>query len=136
LLHVAAGYRSIGIGLLVAIVVALTACGSAEQPVLEEFFGASRLRDTTALQAIATVVFEPAQQGIVRSFRILSVAPERPNRDTSSKDVTIDAAVVLPDGRAVQKNLVVTMERATGDERAGRWRITGVRDGGTTVASP
>ena len=48
-----------------------------------------------------------------------------------SKDVTVSAAVRLPDGTSADRTLIVTMRRAVlkGDpERAGKWVITGVRD--------
>ena len=48
---------------------------AAEQSILSQFFAASRLRDITALKNIATVVFEPATQGIVTSFEITKIEP-------------------------------------------------------------
>ncbi len=105
----------------------MAGCASSEQPLLEQFFAASRLRDTTALQAVATVTFEPLQQGIVRTFRVAGVTPERRSGNTGTKDVTVDARVVLPDGRAVQKIFVITMRRDNGTARAGRWMVTAVK---------
>ena len=96
----------------------LPACGQSERPILERFFGASRLRDTTALQTVATVIFEPLQQGIVRTFEITSVSPERSEGQAIAKDVTVAAPVILPDGQTVQKTLVVTLSRRTGDGSA------------------
>jgi hypothetical protein len=116
-------------------VVVLEACAGAERPLLERFFGASRLRDRTALQAISTVIFEPREQGIVRTFTITSVTPEHSRDGTATKDVTIAAPVVLPDGQTVQKTLVVTLQRASG-ERAGRWLVTGVRDAAAPEPAP
>jgi hypothetical protein len=56
----------------------LVACSSAsEQPILTQFFGASRLRDKTTLAGFAAVAFEPNTDGIVTSFDITSVSPER-----------------------------------------------------------
>ena len=105
--------------------VGLTACAAPEQPLLEQFFAASRLRDTTALQPIATVVFEPLKQGIVRIFRISTMTPERVNGGMVTKDVGVTATVVLPDGRTAEKNLIVTMQRA---ENAYGWVIVSVID--------
>jgi hypothetical protein len=106
----------------------LTGCARSEQALLEQFFGASRLRDTTALQKIATVVFEPREQGFVRTFRIIAVTPERPAGPTAvMKEVTLEAAVRLPHGPLVQKTLVITMARGR-TEAPGKWLITGVRD--------
>jgi hypothetical protein len=48
-----------------------------EESVLAQFFAASRLRDRTVLGAIATVIFEPATDGIVTGFRIAEATPER-----------------------------------------------------------
>jgi hypothetical protein len=49
------------------------------------------------------------------------------------KDITIDAAVKLPDGQTVRKNLVVTASRTVvknqkGETLTGRWIITKVRE--------
>ena len=53
-------------------------CSSApEQPILNQFFTASRLRDTTSLQNFATVTFDPSTQGTVSSFSITHVTPEQ-----------------------------------------------------------
>ena len=108
-----------------AAAVVLVACARPEQTLLERFFGASRLRDTTALQAVSTVTFEPLQQGIVRAFHIIGVTPEQLEGQTVRKDVTIDAPVILPDGQTVQKTLVVTLQHARGDHA---WMVTGFRD--------
>ena len=108
-----------------AAAVVLAACARPEQALLQQFFGASRLRDTTALQAVSTVTFEPLQQGIVRTFHITGVTPEQVSGQTVTKDVTIEAPVILPDGQTVQKTLVVTLQQARGDTR---WMVTGFRD--------
>ena len=57
---------------------ALTAaCGHpAEKALVDQFFSVSRLRDRTAAQSVATVFFDPKDQGIVRHFTIRSVAEE------------------------------------------------------------
>jgi hypothetical protein len=91
-----------------------------EQVILEQFFSASRLRDRTALQHLATVVFEPREQGIVTRFRITGVASEVDGVRTS-KNVSLGAQLRLPTGQTVEKRLAVTMQYA-----AGRWTITGV----------
>jgi hypothetical protein len=109
----------------------LAGCAAPEQPLLEQFFGASRLRDTTALQTVATVIFEPHEQGIVRTFRITGVTVERPDGPTVTKDVTVEAPVMMPDGRTVEKTLVVTLQRSKSGN-AGRWMVTAIRE----VAQP
>jgi hypothetical protein len=121
---------------LAAAVLTLAGCGRAEQPILDQFFGASRLRDTTALQQIATVIFEPLQQGIVRTFEITGVTSERTEGGRIAKDVSVDALVVLPDGRTVRKGLVVTLQRMKGDDGRGRWIVSGVRDAAESRAAP
>jgi hypothetical protein len=58
-------------------VVAAAACsGGPEQPILNQFFTASRLRDNTSLQNFSTVAFDPQTQGTVSSFTITGVTPE------------------------------------------------------------
>lgn len=99
---------------------------------MEQFFGASRLRDTTALQRISSVVFEPRQDGMVRTFAITAVTPERIQQSNAVKDVTVEAPVILPDGRAVPKTLVITLQRAV-DGTGNTWRVVAFRD---AVASP
>jgi hypothetical protein len=82
-------------------------CGTdAERTLLTQFFAASRLRDLTALGKIATVVFEPASDGIVTSFDITSVTGRG-----SSEEVLISAPVKMFDRRMVTKNFAVTIER-------------------------
>lgn len=105
----------------------LAGCAAPEQSLLDQFFGASRLRDTTALQRVSTVIFEPLQEGIVRTFRITGVTPERADGQMVTKDVTVDAPVILPDGQTRRKTLVVTLQRTSGGSSR-RWMVTGVRD--------
>ncbi len=99
----------------------LTGCGPrAEEPVLGEFFHASRLRDRTALQKLATVSFDPAVEGIITSFAITSVATAHEGGRTV-KTVAISAPVTRLTGEVEQKNLVVTIER--GEDR---WIVTAI----------
>ena len=69
--------------LLVPLVVSLPilaalACSSApEQPILNQFFTASRLRDKSSLDSFATAIFEPRTDGSVQTFTITSVSPEQ-----------------------------------------------------------
>jgi hypothetical protein len=61
---------------LIALLMTLTflSCSApAEQLLLSQFFAASRLRDLTALQHVATVVFEPGVDGVVTSFDVTRV---------------------------------------------------------------
>src|ERR1700730_6360979 len=65
-------------GLLALPAVVLTACSSpSEQPILNQFFTASRLLDNSSLDNFATVIFEPRTHGTVMSFTITSVTPEQ-----------------------------------------------------------
>jgi hypothetical protein len=58
-------------------VLTAAACsGGAEQPILNQFFTASRLRDNTSLQNFSTVAFDPQTEGSVTSFTITNVTPE------------------------------------------------------------
>jgi hypothetical protein len=112
---------------VIAIAVLTSACAGPERPLLEQFFGASRLRDTVALARVSTVIFEPLQQGIVRTFHVTAVTAERVNGTQVTKDVAVDAAVALPDGETVHKALVVTMQREGSGDRP-PWMVTGFRD--------
>jgi hypothetical protein len=65
-------------GLLALTTLGLTACSSPpEQPILNQFFTASRLLDYSSLDNFATVMFEPRTHGTVMSFTITSVTPEQ-----------------------------------------------------------
>jgi hypothetical protein len=59
-----------------ALIVDAGCSGSSEQPILNRFFTASRLRDTTSLNNMTMVLFEPGTQGTVSSFKVVSVTPE------------------------------------------------------------
>jgi hypothetical protein len=60
------------------LLLAVVGCsGGPEEPILNQYFTASRLRDNTTLAGFSTVAFEPREQGTVSSFTIQSVAPEQ-----------------------------------------------------------
>jgi hypothetical protein len=110
----------------------LASCSSpGEQPLLARFFAASRLRDLTALQGIASVVFEPNVEGVVTGFEVTHVVPVvEPNGGRESKEVSISALVRLPDGHTQQKDFVITIQRAPSDIAANHWSgwmITAIR---------
>jgi hypothetical protein len=90
----------------------------AEQLLLEQFFSASRLRDLTALQRFSTVVFEPLEQGTVTDFTITDVT-EIAAAPVTSKRVTVQAPVRLPDGRTASQRIVVVLQRRD------HWIVTG-----------
>ena len=130
--------RALAASLLAA---AFTSCAPpGEQPLLSQFFAASRLRDRTALRDIASVSFEPNVQGVVTSFEVTHVAPVvDAGGESESKAVSISAPVRLPDGRALRKNFVVTMTRrrtAGGTNRWGGWMITAIRDASGSPSTP
>jgi hypothetical protein len=107
---------------VMAVGLAMIACSvPVEQPLLQQFFSASRLRDKTALENIATVIFEPREQGTITTFEITNVAARR-DGERELKEVTIAAPVRLPSRETVRQTLIVTMEKV-----AGRWMITNVR---------
>jgi hypothetical protein len=57
---------------------AFAACsGAPEEPILQQFFRASRLNDATSLAGFATTTFQPQTQGTVSTFDIVSVSPEQ-----------------------------------------------------------
>ena len=122
--------RAVAVSLLTLMLASCSA--AAERALLTQFFAASRLRDLTALHDVATVVFEPATDGTVRSFDLLSVDVTRaPGGEAVAKELSISAPVRLPDGRTVVTTLVVTMQHGLpdSDQRWGGWMITGIKAG-------
>jgi hypothetical protein len=111
-----------------AAALAASACGvPPERSIVDQFFEQSKLRDKTALQHTATVIFEPHVNGIVEKFDITSVAPE----ENGSKNVTVRADVKQPDGRTVQKTIVLTLSRGVlkdDPDADRRWIVTGFID--------
>jgi hypothetical protein len=120
---------------------AITSCSSpGEEPLLSQFFAASRLRDRTALQDLASVSFEPNVQGVITNFDVTHVAPgAAAGGERESKDVSISAPVRLPDGQTVQKRFVVTMTRsrmAGNTNHWGGWMITAIKDASASPSTP
>jgi hypothetical protein len=108
-----------------------------EEAILGAFFHASRLRDRTALQKLATTIFDPAVDGIITGFNITGVVTgQAPGRVT--RDVSISAPVKLPGGQTLEKNLVVTLERdgSGGGGTAERWIVTAIRDAAGDLSPP
>jgi hypothetical protein len=99
------------------------ACGHpAERALVDRFFAASRLRDRTAAQSLATVFFDPKDEGLVREFAISNVTPEEESGGVVSKNVTIRASVESLDGVKAEKTIFMTMQRRVD----AAWMITGV----------
>ena len=109
-------------------IVAAVSCAKygAEQLLLEKFFQSSRLRDRTALQQIATVIFEPHEQGTVTEFKITAVVDLEPSANgAASKQVTVVAPVRLPDGRTADRRITLILQQRD------RWIVTGFTVRGT-----
>ena len=91
----------------------LPACAryGAEQLLLDQFFSASRLRDRTAIQHVATVMFEPLQHGTVSEFTILDVVElESSPAGAPAKQVTLLAPVRLPEGGTATKLIILILQ--------------------------
>ena len=126
---------------LLTLTLTLASCSAtAERTLLTQFFAASRLRDLTALHNFATIVFEPATDGIVASFDLLGITVARAADGVPvSKDVSISAPVNLPDGRTVVKTFVVTMQRGlpgSDQDRWGAWMITAIKASPASPSTP
>ena len=118
----ATAVRRLQTGALVAVAL-FAACGHpAERALVDQFFAASRLRDRTAAQSIATVFLDPKDEGLVRQFTISSVTPEEESGGVVSKNVTIRASVESLEGVRAEKTIFVTMQRRAD----AAWMITGV----------
>jgi hypothetical protein len=132
------------LGVLLLILPLLSCSAPTEQPLLTQFFAASRLRDLTALRNFSTVVFEPAADGIVTGFDVIGVtstkgADGRVAPTDVSKAVSISAPVRLPDGQTVLKNFVITMQRGlpgSDQNRWGGWMITAISEGSGSPSTP
>src|SRR5258706_2792038 len=96
--------RRLQTAVLLSIATLTAACGHpAEKALVDQFFSASRLRDRTATQSVATVFFDPKDQGVVRHFTVRSVTPEEESGGVVSKNVTIDASVESLAGEKAEK---------------------------------
>jgi hypothetical protein len=89
-----------------AVAIALSVCSAAgcsspqEEAVLDQFFAAARLRDTTALASFATVRFEPQIDGIVTEFEVTHAAPEQ--RRPISRKGAGDTGAASAEGEVVR----------------------------------
>ena len=96
----------------------LACSASPEEQTLLRFFVAAPTLDSTVIGKYATIGFNPRIDGIVQTFTVTAVGPERQDQ----KDVTIDAVVLQPDGITARRTMVATFGKVDG-----RWRITGLR---------
>jgi hypothetical protein len=60
----------------------LAACAAAcsskpEEAILQQFFRASRLRDTTSLAGFSVARFDPQTEGTIVSFEVVGISPEQ-----------------------------------------------------------
>ena len=96
------------------------ACGlvSPEEQTLLRFFEAARTLDRTEIAKYATVGFNPRSEGVVQTFTVTAIGPER----EAAKDITIEAIVRDPDGTTVRRGLRVTLQKTET-----RWIITGLQ---------
>jgi hypothetical protein len=100
-------------------------CGvlTPEEQLLQRFFEASRLYDAAAIDKVATVMFNPATDGIVQDFHVTEVGPveQRPERPLR-RTVGVTAQVRSRNGTTSQRLLTATLER-----RAERWIIVAIQ---------
>ena len=95
--------RARSLALLTGTLALVMGCsGGAEEKVLDDFFRAARMRDNTTLGNFATVGFDPRTDGVVQSFKVVSVSEERTRpiplkkyaqelADAKAKDETLSA---------------------------------------------
>lgn len=106
-------------GFAAALAIAGAACGvrSTEEQVLDDFFHAARIRDTTMVARVSDVDFHPGIEGVVERFDV------EDTRSTDGNDaarvVRLDARVRRLDGSIQDRQLTATLRR-TSD---GRWRL-------------
>jgi hypothetical protein len=125
-------WRSPAVVPVLTVCLMLAGCSvPAEQPLIRDFFAASRLRDFTALSRFSTTILEPRERGTVSRFEIERVGPERADGVGTLKDVALVAVVRQPDGQTVEKPMVVTLRRPRTmvEDRPlyGGWRVVGVK---------
>jgi hypothetical protein len=108
--------RPLCLTLLVA--TAAAGCGvlSPEEQLLNDFFEAARLHDTTAVAKFSVVTFNPRVDGIVDSFEVQEVV-----NAGDTRRVTVRASVRRLEGPVAEKTMVFTLAR-----RGERWFITGI----------
>jgi hypothetical protein len=82
---------------------------SPEEQMLNRYFEASRLYDTTVVARIAAEPFNPRRDGIVEQFEVQQI-----ERQGDAQRVIVAAAVRQPDGRVAPRTLHVTMARRDG----------------------
>lgn len=109
---------TLSVGSAVWALAALACSASPEEQTLLKFFVAARTLDSTVISKYATIGFNPRTDGVVQTFTVTSMGPERQDQ----KDVTIDADVLNPNGVTGRRTMVVTFQKING-----RWLITSLR---------
>ena len=112
--------RALALSVVSAGWVLAAACGvaSREEQTLLRFFEAARTLDSTEIAKYATVGFNPRSEGVVQTFTVTAIGPER----EAAKDVTIEAVVRAPTGTTERRGLRVTFQKIED-----RWIITGLQ---------
>src|SRR5262249_61393588 len=114
--------RSLALALAAA---TLIGCSSTpEQPLLQQFFAASRLRDNTTLAGFAAAAFEPGTDGIITTFSITNVTPEQQKPLTKAHDDGVMGARQAGDAKRTPaaETQVVEMSINGGGGRGGAGR--------------
>ena len=109
---------ALSVGSALWALVSLACSTSPEEQTLLRFFVAAPTLDRTVIGKYATIGFNPRTEGVVQTFTVTEVGPERQDR----KDVSIEAVVLQPNGVTSRRAMVATFGRIEG-----RWLITGLR---------
>lgn len=109
---------ALSVGSALWALVSLACSTSPEEQTLLRFFVAAPTLDRTVIGKYATIGFNPRTEGVVQTFTVTEVGPERRDR----KDVSIEAVVLQPNGVTSRRAMVATFGRIQG-----RWLITGLR---------
>ena len=114
---------------MLTVAVTLLACGcgvrSLEEQILDDFFAAARLHDTSALSRVATVDFNPRTMGVVHEYEIAAVEVSAAGTGGETRHVVLAAQLRRPEGEVVPTTLAATLER-----RDGTWLLTAIRIAG------
>jgi len=93
----------------------------------------AEMRTAFTRRAVSEARDEAKTNGLILQLS-MNIRPDvditKYDSQVGSKDLTIEAPVKLPDGRIVQRTLIVTMQHAVlkaDQEMVGRWIVTGLR---------
>jgi hypothetical protein len=101
----------------------LAACAwpSPDRQLLLDFFQACRVYDTSVLARLATASCNPAADGIVQDFEIVTVEEAGSTSGARARAITLDAGVRPLGGSPVRRRLTVRLEQVEG-----RWMVAEV----------